>query len=88
MNETGSRFKNIMTTPYLIPYAALFLALAAWAVFYSTIVKFCSYCAKKCSKQINQMYKQKLHQNFFKALNLYQINRLKKSLEMQIHSCV
>lgn len=42
------RFRTILVTPYLIPYVVLFLLLAVWAVFYSTIVSSLTYCIKRC----------------------------------------
>lgn len=69
INLDNGRFMTIITTPYLIPYAALFVLLAAWAIFYSTIVKFCAYCTKKCEKQLGKVYKSKYHQNLYAALS-------------------
>lgn len=57
LNSNNSRFLNILNTPYLISYVILFLALAGWALFYSTIIRFCAYCSKKCTGELNPIYK-------------------------------
>jgi hypothetical protein len=44
---TSSRFSTILTTNYLMPYVIIFLLLAIWGIFCTTIVKFCSFCSKK-----------------------------------------
>lgn len=55
--EIKARFSTIITTPYLIPYAAIFGLLVVWAIFYSTFVKFFKYIAKKCEKNLGKVYK-------------------------------
>jgi hypothetical protein len=86
--DSYSRIGLVFSTPYLLPYVVIFLLLACWAVFDSTIVKFCAYCMKKFDKNLGTVYRSKFHQNFFGTLNDYQINKLKLSMEMQLNTCV
>lgn len=78
----------VKAAPYLIAYIVIFVVLAAWGVFHSTIVRVVGYCVEKCERDVSQIYKSKLDRNFYSTLNTYQINRLKMSTELQLHNTV
>ena len=86
--STSSRFGIIITTPYLIPYVGIFILLAAWGLFYSTFVKCFTYCMNALSDERSKIYRSKLNSYFYSALNSYQLNKLKMSLDLQRHNTI
>ena len=66
VNTNSSRFDNIFSTNYLIPYVILFILLVVWGFFNATIISLIQCCYERCKKhEMSLVRRNKLNTNFY-----------------------
>ena len=77
LDSSVNRINILFQTTYILPYIILFILMALFVVLKGTILRLFFWCGEKCTDSgKTKVLKYKLEQNFYEALDSFQINQL------------
>jgi len=81
----NDRINTIIHTYYILPYVISFLGLVGWLLFDNTIYALFVKLALLCRKNLSNVTKYKLSQDYYESINYYQLAKLKRISENELN---